>query len=120
MKRMILGSTLLIALSGCVSTTDLAKTLRYADNKPVGVENIRFVDLQEMKRGEACTWNLAYFVPLYGDGSILSAASAGAINSVRLIGETGWWYFPLSKNCTVVFGDVADGQGPSPPAREAS
>jgi len=99
---LILASQLIV---GCVSTGDLAKSLRYANNNPVGVENIRFHELNNMNRGTTCTWNFLYFLPLYGDGSIITAADAGSINSVQLIGETGKWYFPFSQNCTVVFGD---------------
>ena len=29
----------------------------------------------------------------------------GNINNVELVGETGLWYFPVNKNCTVVYGD---------------
>jgi hypothetical protein len=83
----------------------MAKNLRYADNTPVGAEKIKFVELDKMKRGTACTVNLFYFIPIYGDGSIIAAADDGKINTVELIGETGRWYFPFSTNCTVVFGD---------------
>ncbi|MGH8632454.1 MAG: TRL domain-containing protein [Burkholderiales bacterium] len=103
-KKVILAAAAAV-LAGCATTTDLAKTLRYADNRPIGVENIRFVEMTEMKRGKACTWNIAYVVPVYGDGSIITAADDGKINTVQLIGETGKWYGPFSKNCTVVFGD---------------
>ena len=93
-------------LLGCFATSkDLAKTLRYSDNSPVGVKNIQFKELKNMKKGEACTWNVLYYVPIQGDGSVLTAAENGDINNVELIGETGLWYFPFSKNCTVVFGD---------------
>ena len=105
---MKLISTLLIglALAGCATVTkDLAKTLRYADGPYVGVKNIEFKELQTRKRGEACTWNLLFLVPMYGDGSIISAADQGNINNVELVGETGLWYFPVNKNCTVVYGD---------------
>lgn len=92
--------------SGCATvTTDLAKTLRYADGSYVGINNIEFKELQTRKKGEACTWNLFFVLPLYGDGSILSAADQGNINNVELVGETGLWYFPVNKNCTVVYGD---------------
>lgn len=94
-----------LALAGCVSTKDLAKTLRYSDNKVVGVEKIRFVELNQMKRGKACTLNFLFFLPVYGDGSIITAADNGKINTVQLIGETGRWFFPFNTNCTVVFGD---------------
>jgi hypothetical protein len=104
-KTAALAAAALVGLCGCASTKDLARTLRYSDNKPVGVENIRFVELERMKKGKACTVNFAYVVPLYGDGSIITAAEAGKINTVQLIGETGRWYFPFNTNCTVVFGD---------------
>lgn len=101
---LLLGVTT-VGLGGCASTKDLATSLRYADNRPVGVENIRFSDLNSMKRGKACTVNFFYFIPIWGDGSILTAADDGGIGTVKLIGETGRWYFPFSTNCTVVFGD---------------
>ena len=105
MAKLLLAAVATAVLAGCATTKDLAQTLRYADNRPVGVENIRFVELTEMKRGKACTWNVAFVVPIYGDGSIITAADDGEINTVQLIGETGKWYGPISKNCTVVFGD---------------
>ena len=98
-------SSMVPVISGCVTTKDLAKTLRYANNTPVGVDNIKFIELEKMKRGEACTINLFYFIPIYGDGSIITAAKEGKINTIELIGETGHWYFPFSRDCTVVFGD---------------
>jgi hypothetical protein len=105
MKHVLLAAALGVATAGCATTKDLAQTLRYADNRPVGVANIKFVDLEHMKRGTACTWNLAFVLPVYGDGSIITAADAGRINTVQLIGETGKWFGPVSRNCTVVFGD---------------
>lgn len=105
MKIVFFFLSLAVAVSGCATTKDLAKTLRYANNAPVGVENIKFIDLSVMKRGTSCTFNIFYMIPLFGDGSILSAADDGKINTVELIGETGRWYFPFSTNCTVVFGD---------------
>ena len=108
MKNLFMLFSLLLFIQGCASSKDLAQTLRYSDNSPVGVSNIAFHDLQQMKRGDACTWNIFYYIPLSGDGSIITAASNGSINNVELIGETGRWYFPLSKNCTVVFGDNSD------------
>jgi len=104
-KKVLLVLVTMFIVSGCASTGDLAKTLRYADNNPVGVENIKFQELNSMKRGNACTWNLFYYLPIYGDGSIITAADNGNINNVELIGSTGRWYFPFSKNCTVLFGD---------------
>lgn len=95
-------------ISGCgTAQKDLARTLRYSNNAPVGVSNIDFQDLKKMKRGDACTWNIFYFLPLFGDGSIITAADNGDISTVELIGETGYWFFPFSKNCTVTFGDKA-------------
>ncbi|MCB1984264.1 MAG: hypothetical protein H6936_16210 [Burkholderiales bacterium] len=104
MKLLILLFAIMI--SGCATVTkDLAQTLRYSDGKVVGVKNINFKELQSRKRGEACTWNILFFIPMYGDGSIITAADNGDINNVELVGETGIWYFPFNKNCTVVFGD---------------
>ena len=105
MKYAVVSLALAASLCACVTTKDLAHTLRYADNKPVRFEDIRFADMQQMKHGRACTLNLLYFLPIYGDGSIITAADAGDINTVQLIGETGKWYFPFNTNCTVVFGD---------------
>jgi hypothetical protein len=114
-----IAMALAVGLSGCVTTKDLARTLRYADNKPVGVENIRFVDLQKMKRGKTCTLNLLYALPVYGDGSLITAAENGKINTVQLIGETGKWYFPFNTNCTVVYGDKPETAPPAAPRLEA-
>lgn len=105
MKKLLL-SLFILSLSGCATVTkDLARTLRYADGDVVGVKNIEFNELQSRKKGEACTWNLLFFIPIYGDGSVISAANQGKINNIELIGETGLWYFPVNKNCTVVYGD---------------
>ncbi|QXE90212.1 TRL domain-containing protein [Geomonas subterranea] len=118
MKRLSAMVLILAGLCGCLPTHDLAKTLRYADNTPVGVENIKFLDLNQMKRGEACTFNIFYVIPLFGDGSILTAARRGGINNVELIGQTGTWYFPFSTDCTVVYGDKsAIIQRPKEPAK---
>lgn len=107
MKKLFI-TILILSCSACATVTkDLAQTLRYADGKTVGVSNINFKQLQTRKRGQACTWNLFFVVPMYGDGSIITAADQGNINNVELIGETGLWYFPLNKNCTVVYGDSA-------------
>ena len=105
MRKLLIACCMLM-MSGCATETkDLAKTLRYADGPYVGVKNIDFKKLQTRKKGEACTWNLFFVVPLYGDGSIITAADNGNINNVKLVGETGVWYFPFNKNCTVVYGD---------------
>ena len=105
MNKFISILIVIFLINGCAASNDLAKTLRYSDNRPVGVKDIKFRELQSMKKGEACTWNIFYYLPIQGDGSIITAASKGDINNVELIGETGFWYFPFSKNCTVVFGD---------------
>lgn len=105
MKNIILIFAFIGVMAGCVNTVDLAKTLRYANNSSVGVDKIQFIELLKQKRGETCTINLFYIIPLWGDGSIITAAENGKINNVQLIGETGWWYGPFSTNCTVVFGD---------------
>ncbi len=94
----------LLAISSC-SHKDLARTLRYSDNRPVGVDAIRFQDLQQMKNGESCGYNLFYFIPMFGDSSIIRAAQAGEVNRIKYIGETGFWTFPFSQTCTVVYGD---------------
>ena len=122
-KALVLVAT--AALAACVPTKDLARTLRYADNKPVRFEDIRFADMQQMRHGRACTLNLLYFLPLYGDGSLITAAEDGKVNTVQLIGETGKWYFPFNTNCTVVYGDKSEDVVPPaiapklPPAPEA-
>ncbi len=105
MKKLLVILAMVSSITGCATTKDLAKTLRYANNTPVGAENIKFIELDKMKRGTTCTVNLFYFLPIFGDGSIIAAADDGKINTVELIGETGRWYFPFSTNCTVVFGD---------------
>lgn len=110
MKNILMLTLGILFFTGCASTGDLADTLRYANNNPVGIENIHFKKLNSMKRGEACTWNFLYFIPILGDGSILTAAGNGNINSVELIGKTGRWFFPFSTNCTVVFGDEGVGK----------
>ena len=105
MTKLIAIVAMMSLISGCTNTKDLATTLRYADNTPIGVNQIKFIELENMKRGKSCTLNLLYFIPVYGDGSILTAAENGHINTVELIGETGHWYFPFSTDCTVVYGD---------------
>lgn len=105
MKKIVV-LLIVVLVSGCATVTkDLARTLRYSDGGVVGVKNIHFKELQSRKKGESCTWNLFFFLPVYGDGSIISAADQGDVNNVELIGETGLWYFPLNRNCTVVYGD---------------
>jgi len=108
--KLLFSALFLCSLISCGSTRDLAKTLRYSDSRGfVGVDNINFQDLKKMKKGESCTWNLFFIFPVFGDGSIISAAENGDINNVQLIGETGKWYGGfISKYCTVVYGDNFD------------
>ncbi len=103
-KKYIILSTILLAGSSC-SHKDLARTLRYSDNRPVQVNEIRFQELQEMKHGESCGYNLLDAIPIFGDASIVRAAQSGEVNKVTYIGETGFWTFPFSKSCTVVYGE---------------
>ena len=106
MKKLISAILCMSLLAGCAtSTKDLAKTLRYSDNRNIEISNIAFKQLSQRQRGDACTWNLFFVIPLYGDGSIITAAKNGDINNVEMIGETGYWFFPFNKNCTVVFGN---------------
>jgi hypothetical protein len=93
-----------LGLASC-SHKDLAKNLRYADNRPVGVENIKFQELQTMKSGKSCSYSFLYIVPVFGNSSIITAAEKGKLNNVKLIGETGFWTFPFSQVCTVVYGN---------------
>ena len=97
----------IVMLNGCASVSkDISHTLRYSDGTIVGVHNIDYQDLQTRPKGEACTWNLLFAFPLVGDGSVLTAANNGKVNDVDLVGETGTWYFPFNRNCTVVYGQA--------------
>ena len=58
MKTLISIVAMVSLLSGCTNTRDLATTLRYADNRPIGVNKIKFIELENMKRGKACTLNI--------------------------------------------------------------
>jgi hypothetical protein len=103
-KKYVILSAILFASASC-SYKDLARTLRYSDNRPVRVDEIRFQELQKMKHGESCGYNLLYAVPIFGDSSIVRAAQNGEVNKVTYIGETGFWTFPFSQTCTVVYGE---------------
>ncbi len=103
MKKTLL--LIAILLSTSCARTDLAKTLRYADERRVLVKDISFQDLQSMKQGKSCTYNFLYVIPMFGDGSIITAANKGKIDRVKLIGQSGFWTFPFNQNCTVVYGD---------------
>ena len=106
MKKIFKISLLLslMTISSC-AYKDMSKNLRYADNRPVGVENIKFKELQKMKKGKACGYNLLYVLPVFGNSSLITSAENGEVNNVKLIGETGFWTFPFSRTCTVVYGD---------------
>ncbi len=104
MKKYLITTILLLATASC-SYVDLAKTLRYADNRPVGVENIKFQELQTMKHGKSCSYSFLYVLPVFGNSSIITAAENGDVNNVKLIGETGFWTFPFAQTCTVVYGN---------------
>lgn len=107
MKNIKKYTIIFVALLACVSCShkDLARTLRYSDNRPVSVDEIRFQELQKMKHGESCGYNLLYTIPIFGDASIIRAAQKGEVNKVSYIGETGFWTFPFSQTCTVVYGE---------------
>ncbi len=95
-----------LLVSGCyINYKDLAKTLRHSDNSQADIGEIGMKGLKTMKRGESCTYTLLYFIPIYGDSSVLTAADKGNINHVRYYGETGYWFFPFTRECTLVFGD---------------
>ena len=107
MKKIAILFVLSSVLFSCGVSKDLARTLRFANTgRTLSVDEIAFKELKTMKRGEACTWNLLFFIPIFGDGSIITAAEKGDINDVQLIGETGSWYGGfLNRTCTVVYGD---------------
>jgi hypothetical protein len=104
MTKLFSALILLGLLTSCV-TKDLAKTLQYSDNRPVSLEDIRFQELQKMKHGQSCSWNFLYFLPIFGNSSLITAAQNGEVNIIKYVGETGFWTFPFSRACTVVYGD---------------
>ena len=102
MKKILIIIALFLAQS--CSHKDLAKTLQYSDNRPVSLEDVRFQKLQQMKHGKACSYKFLFFLPILGDSSLLTAAHNGEVNQIKYVGETGYWTFPFSKSCTVVYG----------------
>ena len=104
MKIKIVLSLLLLSLAACVHQ-DLSKTLRhsYDGGEKIGISNISYDELKVMKRGEACLFKLLYLIPV-GDDSTMTAAFNGRIDEIVYIGESGFWGFPISKTCTVVYG----------------
>ena len=107
MKKFTILTILSALLFSCGVSKDLARTLRFADTgRTLGIDEISFKELKTMKKGQSCTWNLLFFIPIFGDGSIITAAEKGDINDIQLIGETGSWYGGfLNRTCTVVYGD---------------
>ncbi len=102
--KSLIALSLLITAS-CAHTKDLEKTLKLSDNTPIDISKLNFVELQKMKSGESCMYNLLFF-RVYGDSSVIEAAKNGGINNVQIIGEKGYWIFPLTKKCTIVYGDA--------------
>ena len=102
--KLLALSILIVGLTSCVHQ-DLSKTLRhsYSDGEKLGVSNINYDSLKGMKKGQACLFRFLYLIPL-GDDSIMTTTFNGEISSVIYIGETGFWGFPFSKSCTVVYG----------------
>lgn len=105
LKKFLEVSLISFTFSACIPTADLAKTLRFSDNTAINITDVRFQELKQMKQGESCTFNLFKNIPLFGDGSLITAIRKGDINTPQIIGERGTWYFPFTYTCTVVFGD---------------
>ena len=103
MKKTI-SIILLLIMTSC-SHKDLARTLQYSDERPVSLTDISFQNLQKMKHGKSCSYKFLFFLPILGDSSLLTAAQNGEVNKIKYIGETGYWTFPFSKSCTVVYGE---------------
>lgn len=104
MKMKFLISLFLLLSTSCVNQ-DLSKTLRHAYPKgeKLGISNISYDSLKAMKRGESCAIRLLYLIPV-GDNSVMAATNNGKIDTITYIGESGYWGFPFSKSCTVVYG----------------
>ncbi len=105
MKIKYISALILLAcLTSCINK-DPSRSLRYSysESDKVGVQNIKFEDLRGMKSGEACSYKMLYVLPI-GDNSIMTAANNGTVNSVVYIAKSGFWTFPFSKDCTVVYG----------------
>ncbi len=103
--KLLLATLLMLGFASCVHQ-DLSKTLRYSNSpnsEKIGIGNLQYQVLKNMKRGEACLYRILYVIPV-GDDSTMSAAFDGDIGNVTYIGETGFWGFPFSRSCTVVYG----------------
>ena len=94
----------IFGLQSCVVSKDLSKTLRFADDKSVSISQLKLQELQKMRKGKSCSYNFL-MLPMFGSSSIIDAADKGGVNQIQLIGETGFWFFPFLRNCTIVYGD---------------
>ena len=67
---------IVMVMSGCATVTKtLAQTLRYSDGSAVGIKNIDFKGTaNEESEAKPVRGTYFFFIPVYGDGSILSAA----------------------------------------------
>lgn len=86
----------LVALlaSGCMTVTPVVNSADLA--------NVDFS--QPMKRGEACeTWVLG-IGPFGGTASVVQAAQAAAIATVKVVDYENRWYLIASQSCVVVHG----------------
>ncbi|NBV07339.1 MAG: hypothetical protein EBS06_08945 [Proteobacteria bacterium] len=74
---------LLLLLSASCVHQDLSKTLRYSysNGEKIGVNNINYDSLKDMKRGESCLFRVLYLIP-FGDDSIMTATANGKINKL--------------------------------------
>lgn len=104
MKKYLQVLLLLCTVSSC-AYNDITNNLRYADNRRVGISEINFQELSTMKKGQSCGYTFLYFFPLFDNRSIISATSNADISRVQYIGETHLLVFPLSRKCSVVYGN---------------
>ena len=102
--KYLLTAALLIGSTSCINK-EMSNNLRhsYSTHEKIGMANIEFQTLRDLKHGAACSYNLFYIIP-FGNTSIFFAAEEGAVNKISYIGESGFWSFPFSKTCTEVFG----------------
>jgi len=83
MKKFTILAILSALFFSCGVSKDLARTLRFADTgRTLGIDEISFKELKTMKKGQSCTWNLLFFIPIFGDGSIITSAEKGDINFI--------------------------------------
>ena len=104
MNRLLILVLLSLSATSCVYK-DLSSSLHYAYNKDeIGVENIKFQELRDMRTAKSCNYNALYIFQI-GHASITEAAKKADINKILLMGESGFWTFPFSKTCVVVYGN---------------